>query len=80
MQNFINFKKYKAFFNYYCLIGFISRFFINKLFDSVDVDKGGEIDVKELNQMLEMVGITMKEDELKKIMKEYDTNDTSAID
>ena len=50
------------------------------LFDSVDVDKGGEIDVKELNQMLEKVGITMKEEELKEIMKEYDTNETGTID
>ena len=50
------------------------------LFDSVDVDKGGEIDVKELNQMLEKVGISMKEEELKEIMKEYDTNETGTID
>ena len=35
------------------------------LFVSVDVDKGGEIDVKELNQMLEKVGISTKEEELK---------------
>ena len=30
--------------------------------------------------MLEKVGISMKEEELKEIMKEYDTNETGTID
>jgi hypothetical protein len=50
------------------------------LFDSVDIDKGGAIDVKELNKMLETVGVKMSEDELKEIMKEYDTDNTGTID
>ena len=44
------------------------------LFDSVDIDKGGAIDVKELNKMLETVGVKMTENELKEIMGEYDTD------
>lgn len=50
------------------------------LFNSVDVDRGGAIDVIELSAMLEKVGVKMTDIELKEIMKDYDDNSTGTID
>ena len=50
------------------------------LFDEFDVDGGGTIDVRELNEMLKSVGQEMDLAELQEIMDEYDEDQSGEID
>lgn len=51
-----------------------------ELFDQFDEDGGGSIDVTELGNMLRTVGQELDPADLEKIIKEYDLDESGAVD
>eukprot|EP00961_Rhodomonas_salina_P014377 193043-Rhodomonas_salina.5 len=51
-----------------------------ELFNSIDSDGGGAIDLDELGEMMELLGRPMSREKLQKMMSEVDTDGGGSID
>jgi len=51
-----------------------------KVFDEIDIDGTGDIDIEELGIALNSIGCVLSEHDLNKLMKEFDTNNSGRLD
>jgi len=53
---------------------------LTKAFKEVDADGSGKIDITELRELLKKVGYNPTEEQMKTLLKTYDTNNDKVID
>ena len=53
---------------------------LKKLFDSIDTDGSGEIDVDELMEICQRLGVTVSDDEVKEMMESADSDGNGVLD